>query len=256
MVTMGGQATRRAWMHTTARSARPLARATVMYSWPRISSTAARVMRVMMAAGAAAVVTAGRIRWASRSPNPPSPRDEFMPRLGSQRRWSAKIVISTSSEPEWRHVAHHHRGGHAHRSTALRGRAADSTPSAMPPPAARKKLAPARIIVLPSLGRRMSRTGLVDDRREAEVALERSPEPLAVLDVERLVQAERGAELRKRRVASYRAEERARDVPRDELHGKEDHHRDAEQHRHEPEEALGDVAGHAEDPSFARAAPA
>ena len=87
-----------------------------------------------------------------------------------------------------------------------------------PPTAARPKLAPARISVLPNLGSKQLHHRLVHDRREAQVAVERAPEPLPVLDVDRLVEPERVAELGERLVGGHGAEQRARHVARDELH--------------------------------------
>src|SRR5207249_2069511 len=159
IVTVGGQATRNAWALMTTRSASPLARATMMYSCPRISSTDARVIRAMMAPGAAAVVTAGSTRWVSRSPRPPAPRVEYIPRLGSQRRSMAKTMMRTRPSQKGGMLPTTSEAPMVARSIAVLSRAAARTPTAMPAVAARTKLAPARINVLPNFGRSSSTTG-------------------------------------------------------------------------------------------------
>src|SRR2546427_285062 len=143
----------------TTRSASPLARATMMYSCPRISSTDARVIRAMMAPGAAAVVTAGSTRWESRSARPPAPRVEYIPRLGSQRRSMAKTTMRTRPSQKGGMLPTTSEALMVTRSIAVLSRAAARTPAAMPAVAARTKLAPAKINVLPNFGSSSSTTG-------------------------------------------------------------------------------------------------
>ena len=84
--------------------------------------------------------------------------------------------------------------------------------------------------------------------------MERAPEPLAVLHVDGLVEAEGVAELGQRLVGGHGAEQGARHVAGDQLHGEEDHHRDAEQDGDQAEQPLEDVDDHAG--MITRAAPA
>ena len=117
-------------------------------------------MRAMIAPGAAAVAIAGMIRWASRSSKPPAPREEYMPRLGSQRRLIAKNTISTRPSQKGGMLPMTSEAPIAARSTTVCCREAASTPTATPPTTASTKLAPARIRVLPNLGSSSSTTGL------------------------------------------------------------------------------------------------
>ena len=79
-VTMGIAELRSVCLAMTRPSPSPLARAVVMYSSPRTSSTAERVSRATRAEKNAASTTDGMTRWAS----------EPVPPVGSQRRATAK----------------------------------------------------------------------------------------------------------------------------------------------------------------------
>jgi hypothetical protein len=133
-----------------------------------------------------------------------------MPRLGSQRRLMAKNTMSTRPSQKGGMLPTTSEAPIAARSTTVCWRDAASTPTATPPTTARKKLAPARISVLPNLGSSRSTDRLVHDRREPQVAVQRAPEPLAVLHVDGLVEAEGVAELGQRLVGGHGAEQGAR----------------------------------------------
>ena len=83
-----------------------------------------------------------------------------MPRLGSQRRLIAKKTISTRPSQKGGMLPITSEAPIVTRSTTVCCREAASTPTATPPTTASAKLAPARMRVLPNLGRSRSTTGL------------------------------------------------------------------------------------------------
>ena len=203
-----------------------------------------RVSRAMMVVDAAARVTAGRARWLSRSARPPVPCAPYIPEAGSQPSQSEKHTIRTSPSQKLGMLAPKMEPSVLSRSTSDRGRAAESTPSAMPHPVERKsavvvrsRVARKRISTSPSTGWR--------------IRMDRPRSPWSTWAIQRAYCSGSGsssprsvAQARHVLLARLRPQHDLGGIARRQVQDEEHHHRDPEQDRHQQEQTPEEVASH------------